>query len=175
MKNHAYYNPENHGDYELISIGEFKLAEGGTIPNLKLAVRTLGILNEDKSNAILIPTWFSGTSKIMEDAYVGSGRALDPSKYYIVIVNQIGNGLSTSPWNADESIAKSKFPNVRIEDDVKAQHTLLTTHFGIEKLELVVGGSMGAQQTYEWAVRYPDFMKRAAPIAGYARGPTTAR
>ncbi len=169
MKNHAYYNPENHGDYELISIGEFKLAEGGTIPNLKLAVRTLGILNEDKSNAILIPTWFSGTSKIMEDAYVGSGRALDPSKYYIVIVNQIGNGLSTSPWNADESIAKSKFPNVRIEDDVKAQHTLLTTHFGIEKLELVVGGSMGAQQTYEWAVRYPDFMKRAAPIAGYAK------
>jgi len=169
MKQHSYYNQEIHGNYELISIGDFELAEGGKIPNLELAVRTLGTLNAEKSNTILITTWFSGTSKIMEDVYVGKGRAIDPDKYFVVIVNQIGNGLSTSPWNADESIIRSKFPFVRIEDDVKAQYKLLTEHFGINKLELVVGGSMGAQQTYEWAVRFPDFMKRAAPIAGYAK------
>ena len=169
MKEHSYYNQENHGDYQLISIGDFDLAEGGKIPNLELAVRTIGTLNADKSNAVLITTWYSGTSKIMEDVYVGQGHAIDPDKYFIVIVNQIGNGLSTSPWNADESISRSKFPNVRIEDDVKAQHKLLTEHFGINKLELVMGGSMGAQQTYEWAVSFPDFMKRAAPIAGYAK------
>lgn len=169
MSKHPYYNPENHGAYEHISLGAFTLAEGGVIPDLQLAVRTLGTLNADKSNAILITTWFSGTSKIMEDAYVGKGRAIDPDKYFVVIVDQIGNGLSTSPWNADPSIARSKFPLVRIEDDVKAQHKLLTEHFGIKRLELVMGGSMGAQQTYEWAVRFPDFMKRAAPIAGYAK------
>ena len=169
MSSHSYYNKENHGDYELISIGDFELAEGGKIPNLQLAVRTLGTLNADKSNAILITTWFSGTSKVMEDVYVGAGRAIDPEKYFVIIINQIGNGLSTSPWNADASISKNNFPYVRIEDDVKAQHKLLTEHFGIEKLELVMGGSMGAQQTYEWAVRFPDFMKRAAPIAGYAK------
>ncbi|MFX7949429.1 hypothetical protein ABTK52_18695, partial [Acinetobacter baumannii] len=53
--------------------------------------------------------------------------------------------------------------------DVRAQHKLLTEKFGLNSLALVVGGSMGAQQTYEWAVRYPDFVKRAAPIAGTAK------
>ena len=50
-----------------------------------------------------------------------------------------------------------------------AQHRLLTEKLGIHSLALVVGGSMGAQQTYEWAVRYPNMVKRAAPIAGTAR------
>jgi homoserine O-acetyltransferase len=58
---------------------------------------------------------------------------------------------------------------VRIGDDVRAQHKLITEKFGLANLALVVGGSMGAQQTYEWAVRYPDMVKRAAPIAGTAR------
>jgi homoserine O-acetyltransferase len=58
---------------------------------------------------------------------------------------------------------------VRIGDDVVAQERLLREHFGIESLQLVVGGSMGAQQTYEWAVRFPDKVKRAAPIAGTAQ------
>ena len=62
----------------------------------------------------------------------------------------------------------SNFPHVRIGDDVVAQQKLLREKFGIERLALVVGGSMGAQQTYEWAVRFPDKVKRAAPIAGTA-------
>ncbi len=61
------------------------------------------------------------------------------------------------------------FPHVRIGDDVRAQHKFLTETFGIERLALVVGGSMGAQQTYEWAVRYPDMVERTAPIAGTAK------
>ena len=61
------------------------------------------------------------------------------------------------------------FPHVRIGDDVRAQEQLLREQFGIEELELVVGGSMGAQQTYEWAVRFPEKVKRAAPIAGTAK------
>ena len=63
----------------------------------------------------------------------------------------------------------ANFPKVRIGDDVRAQHKLVTEKFGLKSLALVVGGSMGAQQTYEWAVRYPDMVKRAAPIAGTAR------
>lgn len=58
---------------------------------------------------------------------------------------------------------------MRISDDVRAQHKLVTEKFGIEKLALVVGASMGAQQTYEWAVRYPDIVARAAPLAGTAK------
>ena len=165
-----FYTPEGQGAFELISIGRFELEEGGVIEDLQLAVATYGTLNADKSNAICIPTWFSGTHQTWEQIYIGSGRALDPDKYFIAVINQIGNGLSTSPHNtSDASIAMSKFPHVRIGDDVRAQEQLLREHFGIERLALVVGGSMGAQQTYEWAVRFPDKVLRAAPIAGTAQ------
>lgn len=165
-----FYTPEVQGPYEMYSLGRFELEEGGVIDDLELAVSTHGVLNEAKDNAILIPTWFSGTHQTWELAYIGAGRALDPSKYFIIIVNQIGNGLSTSPHTTtDPSIAMSKFPKVRIGDDVRAQEQLLREHFGIESLALVVGGSMGAQQTWEWAVRFPKKVQRAAPIVGTAQ------
>ncbi len=164
-----YYSEVNHGPYQLQDIGDLVLEEGGTIRACQLAFATYGKLNEAKDNAILITTWYSGTSKIMADVYVGPGRALDPAKYHIVIVNQIGNGLSSSPHNTAGPGGMARFPKVRIGDDVQAQHRLLTEHLGIERLALVTGGSMGAQQTYEWAVRFPDMVQRAAPIAGTAR------
>ncbi len=168
MLDNDFYSRENIGPYEFFDVGEFQLEEGGVIPYLQLAYVTHGELNADKSNAILIPTWFSGTSGDW-DNYIGPGRALDPEKYFIIVINQIGNGVSTSPHNSPEPIAMANFPHVRIGDDVRAQHQLITEMFGIKELALVVGGSMGAQQTYEWAVRYPDMVKRAAPIAGTAK------
>ena len=166
----SFYSAEMQGPYEMRSLGRFELEDGGVIPDLQLAVATFGELNDDKSNAILIPTWFSGTHSTWWQVYIGEGRALDPSKYFIIVINQIGNGLSTSPHNTDdESIAGPRFPHVRIGDDVRAQEQLLREGYGIERLALVVGGSMGAQQTWEWAVRFPDKVLRAAPIAGTAQ------
>ena len=164
-----YYSQDNHGPFKLINIGALALEEGGVLPECTLAVATHGTLNAARDNAILVPTWYSGTSKIMEQVYIGPGHALDPARYFIIVVNQIGNGLSLSPSNAPAALAGPTFPKVRIGDDVRAQHRLVTEHFGIQRLALVVGGSMGAQQTYEWAVRYPDMVERAAPIAGTAR------
>ena len=165
-----FYTPESLGDYELISLGTFHLEEGGVIENLELAVATFGELNEEKSNAIVVPTFFSGTHQPWAEAYIGPGRALDPTKYFIVVINQIGNGVSTSPHNTTQAaIAMSRFPKVRIGDDVRAQEQLMREHFGVEQLHAVVGASMGAQQTYEWLVRFPDQVKRAAPIAGTAK------
>jgi homoserine O-acetyltransferase/O-succinyltransferase len=169
MIQNAYYGREGHGPYEMHDIGNLELEEGATLRDCQLAVATYGTLNAAKDNAILVPTWYSGTSKIIEQVYIGKGRALDPDKYFIVVVNQIGNGLSTSPHNTAAPGGMADFPHVRIGDDVRAQHKLLTEKFGIQSLALVVGGSMGAQQTYEWAVRYPDMVKRAAPIAGTAK------
>jgi homoserine O-acetyltransferase len=169
MSTNPYYGQEGHGPYETIGIGNLELEEGGNIPDCQLAVATHGTLNAAKDNAILVPTWYSGTSKIMEQVYIGNGRALDPAKYFIIVVNQIGNGLSTSPHNSSGAQAGPKFPKVRIGDDVRAQHRLVTERYGLKSLALVVGGSMGAQQTYEWAVHYPDFVKRAAAVAGTAR------
>jgi homoserine O-acetyltransferase len=140
------------------------LEEGGTIRNCQLAYATFGTLNAAKDNAILVPTWYSGTNKIIEQVFVGSGHALDPDKYFIIIVNQIGGGLSTSPHNTPPPAGMANFPRVRIGDDVRAQHKLITEKFDLNNLALVVGGSMGAQQTYEWAVCYPDIsVQRRSP------------
>jgi len=169
MLDNPYYSQETHGPYDTFGLGDFDLEEGGTIPDLQLAYATHGSLNAARDNAIVIPTWYSGTSKIMEQVYIGAGRALDPDKYFIICINQIGNGLASSPHNVDGPAAMSRFPPVRIGDDVRAQHRLVTEKFELESLALGVGGSMGAQQTYEWAVRFPDMVKRAAAIAGTAR------
>jgi homoserine O-acetyltransferase len=161
MIDNSYYSQDVHGPYELYDIGNLELEEGGTIRACNLAYATFGKLNAGKTNAILIPTWYSGTNKIIEQVYIGQGRALDPDKYFIVVVNQIGSGLSTSPHNTPAPAGMGNFPHVRIGDDVRAQHKFVTEKFDLKSLALVVGGSMGAQQTYEWAVRYPDMVKRA--------------
>jgi homoserine O-acetyltransferase len=164
-----YYSPEMQGPYELFSLGDFVVEEGDTLWDCKLAYATFGELNEAKDNAILITTWYSGTHRSFADLYIGAEHALNPEKYFIVVINQLGNGLSSSPHNTDGPHARARFPHVRIGDDVRAQEQLLRERFGIEELQLVTGGSMGAQQTYEWAVRYPEKVKRAAPIAGTAK------
>ena len=118
----SYYSQEIHGPYELHDIGNLELGERGTIRNCQLAYATFGTLNAVKDNAILVPTWYSGTNNIIEQVFVGNGRALDPDKYLIIVVNQIGNGLSTSPHNTPPPSGPANFPCVRIGDDVRAQH-----------------------------------------------------
>ena len=164
-----YYSQEIHGPFELFPIGDFKLEEGGEIKDLQLAYSTFGELSPEKDNVILVTTWYSGTSKVMEDTYIGEGRALDPNKYFIIIINQIGSGLSSSPSNTTGPNGGKNFPRVRISDDVRAQKMLLEKKFGINSLELAIGGSMGAQQVWEWAVRYPEWVKRAAVMGGTAK------
>jgi homoserine O-acetyltransferase len=165
-----YYSQEVHGPFEYFSLGDFELEGGETLADCEIAYATFGELNDAKDNAVLFPHMYSGTSKDME-IYVGEGFALDPNEYFIVLPNQIGGGLSTSPHNTPPPFGRGEFPNVRISDDVRAQHRLVTEEFGIEELQLVLGWSMGAQQTYEWAVRYPDMVERAAPIGGTAKNP----
>jgi homoserine O-acetyltransferase len=169
MLDNEFYSPANHGAYDFYALGDFGLESGAVISNCQIAYATLGTLNADKSNAILFPHMFSGTSAHMQ-MYAGAGMALDPEKYFIVFPNMLGNGLSSSPHNSPAPQAMSQFPQVSIGDDVVAQQRLLGEQFGIDSLELVVGWSMGAQQTFEWAVRFPDQVKRAAAIGGTAKG-----
>ena len=165
-----YYSHENHGDFELAEIGNIIVGQNDeTLRNCKIAYRTFGKLNAEKSNAVLVTTWFSGTGKVMEDVYIGEEHTLNPDKYFIIVVDQIGAGTSSSPHNTPAPQSMANFPDITIGDDVRAQHKLLTVNFGISSLELVVGGSMGGQQVYEWCVRYPDMVKHAAMIACTAR------
>ncbi|MEW8000598.1 MAG: alpha/beta fold hydrolase [Candidatus Thiodiazotropha endolucinida] len=168
MCENPYYTAAQHGDFDLFELEDFVLEQGATLRNASLAYKTFGQLNNEADNAILFPVMFSGTHAAMA-SYVGNELALNPEKYFIVIPNQLGGGLSTSPHNTQGVYGGASFPMLSIGDDVRAQHKLLTEHFGIRTLQLVTGWSMGAQQTYEWAVRYPNMVTRALPIAGTAK------
>ncbi|SRR5579883_1286959 len=155
-------------DYEIFDLGDFALQQGATLRDAKLAYKTYGTLNADKSNVIVYPTWYSG-QHYDNEWLIGEGMALDPNQYFIIIPNMIGNGLSTSPSNNPAPYNKSRFPNVTFYDNVRAQHKLVTEKFGIEKIALVVGWSMGAGQTYQWGISYPDMVERIFPFCGSAR------
>lgn len=155
-------------DYEIFDLGDAVLQRGATLRNAKLAYKTYGKLNADKSNVIVYPTWYSG-QHYDNEWLIGPGMALDPDKYFIIVPNMLGNGLSSSPSNSPEPYNLSRFPNVTLYDNVTLQHRLVTEKFGIERIALVVGWSMGAQQTNQWGCLYPDMVQRIAPFCGSAK------
>ncbi|MBV9819559.1 MAG: alpha/beta fold hydrolase [Solirubrobacterales bacterium] len=170
MAVNEYYTADVQGPFEEFELGAFPLSTGFTLPEARLAYKTHGTLNEARDNAILLPHMYTGTLAFM-DAYVGEGRPLDPTTYFIIQPSQLGSGMGSSPSNTPPPFNGAAFPPVAIVDDVHAQHRLITEHFGIETLQLVSGWSMGGQQTYGWAVQYPDMVKRAMPIAATAVTP----
>jgi homoserine O-acetyltransferase len=155
-------------DYEIFELGDMLFQCGATLRGCKLAYKTFGKLNADKSNAIVYPTWYSGQHQDNE-WLIGAGMGLDPDKYFIIIPNMFGNGLSSSPSNTPEPYNGPRFPNVTPCDNVRAQHRLVTEKFGIEKLTMVIGWSMGALQTFHWGALYPDMVERILPFCGSAK------
>lgn len=155
-------------DYEIYDLGDLRLQRGATIRDCKLAYKTFGKLKADKSNAIVYPTWYSG-QHYDNEWLVGKGMALDPDKYFIIIPNMFGNGLSSSPSNTPAPYNGPRFPQVTMYDNVRAQHRLVTEKFGIKKLKLVLGWSMGAGQTFQWGALYPDMMEFLVPFCGSAK------
>ena len=163
-----YYSEAAHGPHEIFELGNYQLESGITLPNARIAYKTHGTLNAEKNNVVLFPHMWSGTPKAME-IFIGEERPLDPRKYFIILPGQFANGFSSSPSNTPPPFNGGAFPHVTIGDDVVAQHRLITERYNIQRLELVLGWSMGAEQTYEWAVRFPDMVKRALPFAGTAK------
>lgn len=147
------------------NLGDLKLTSGQVLNDCRVTYRTYGELNHDKSNVILVPTWYNGRSEDME-RYIGAGRLLDDTKYYIVVVDALGNGSSSSPSNQRTEQRGNSFPSISIRDMVETQHRLLTDHLGIKHVHAVLGISMGGMQAYEWLAAYPNFMDKGVPIVG---------
>jgi homoserine O-acetyltransferase/O-succinyltransferase len=155
-------------DYELYDLGDVTLQSGATIRDCKLAYKTFGVLSAKKDNVVVYPTWYSG-QHYDNEWLIGAGMALDPANYFIVIPNMIGNGLSSSPSNTPEPYNAARFPHVTAYDNVTLQHRLMTEKFGVERIKLVIGWSMGALQTFHWGALFPDMVERILPFCGSAK------
>jgi homoserine O-acetyltransferase len=149
---------------QFADLGECKLTSGESIQNCRIGYRTFGTLNAAKSNAVLFPTWFTGTTADLE-GQIGPGKVVDPTNLFVIAVDAIGNGVSSSPSNSTAQ-PRMKFPQFTIRDMINSQHRLVTEKLGIRHLYAVMGISMGGMQTFEWITAYPDFMDRAVPIVG---------
>ncbi|MBD2462535.1 alpha/beta fold hydrolase [Oscillatoria sp. FACHB-1407] len=152
-------------EYEVYELGDVQLQSGEILPDAKLAYVTYGVLNPQKDNVIIFPTHYGGTHR-SNAALIGSGRALDPDRYFIIIPNLFGNGLSSSPSHFADP---TTFSGVTLYDNIQCQFRLITEQFGIERIRLVLGWSMGAQQTYHWAALYPDRVECILPYCGSAK------
>ena len=86
---------------------------------------------------------------------IAPDKILDPTRYFVVIVNMFGSGVSSSPSNSVPPIDRGRYPNVTLTDNVRMQHRLLTEVFGVNKVALAFGYSMGAQQAYRWGALFP--------------------
>jgi homoserine O-acetyltransferase len=149
-------------------IENFKTESGTVIPQARVVYGTYGKLNAAGDNAVLLPSHY------MADMHgygfvIGPGKALDPTKMFLITSELFGNGRSSSPSNTPEPLHGPRFPVVTIRDNVEAVHRLLTEQLHVRHLRAVIGFSMGAQQAFQWAVSYPDFMDRIVATSGTAK------
>jgi homoserine O-acetyltransferase/O-succinyltransferase len=152
------------GAQQFAELGDLNLQGGRVIHDFRIGYRTLGKLNADRSNAILWPTWLGGRTEDLLP-FVGAGNVVDTGKYFVILVDSIGNGASSSPSNS-KAQPLMKFPEFSIHDMVESEHRLATEVLHLSHLHAVIGMSMGGMQAFAWAVLYPDFMDLVIPMAG---------
>ena len=154
------------------ALGDLQLESGEAIRDFELSYVTHGQLNARRDNAVLVTVSLTGNHHRL-DFLIGLGKALDPERYFVVCVDAIGNGLTTSPSNSATQPGMA-FPRFAIRDMVASQHRLLTEVLGLSGVHAVIGASMGGMQALQWGVSHPEFslafvamtpMARAAPWA----------
>ena len=148
------------GTFEL---SDLMLQSGARIPSARLSWKAHGTLAAARDNVIIYPTSFGAQHPDLE-WLIGPDKILDPERWFIVIPDMFGNGLSTSPSDMPD------YPTlVTIHDNVQAQRRALADLFGIDRVACVYGWSMGALQAYHWAALFPDAVERIVVNCGVAR------
>jgi homoserine O-acetyltransferase/O-succinyltransferase len=155
-------------DAKCFTLANFELQCGVTLPQAELVYQTYGELNLDRSNVILYPTSY-GAQHPDVDWLIRPDGILDPMRWFIIIPNMFGNGLSTSPSNNPAcGLVEQGFWFTHL-DNVRAQAQLLSQAFGIDRLAMVYGWSMGAQQAYHWGALFPERVARIVALCGTAK------
>ena len=153
--------------HKTFHLGEFPLTGGGVLRDGQLAYQTYGTLAPDKRNIVVMPTFYTG-SHDRNEGFFGAGRALDPARHFIVSINLLGGGISSSPSNSPHQKGPL-FPAISFQDNIRAQHMLMTHEFGATEIALVLGWSMAGCQAYHWAVQHPDMVRAILPFCASAR------
>src|ERR1700685_302818 len=156
---------------------QIELDSGAILSPVEVAYETYGELNAARSNAILIVHAFSGDAHAAGEggwwsSMIGPGKAFDTDKYFVICSNVLGGCRGTTgPGSINPETGRAwamTFPVVTVGDMVRLQKKLID-HLGIARLLAVAGGAMGGMQALEWAVRYPEHVAAALPIATTAR------
>jgi homoserine O-acetyltransferase/O-succinyltransferase len=154
------------GAQQLADLGTCRLESGGAITSCRIGYRTFGKLNAARSNAVLVPTWFTGTTESLLD--VVPDKLVDTSRFHLVLVDALADGVSSAPSNSKEQ-PRLAFPRITIRDMVEAERRLVVDVLGIPRLHAVMGISMGGMQAMEWGVSHPSHVERVVSIVGTPR------
>ncbi len=147
----------------VLHLGDLAVERGGVIRDARLAWQAHGTLNEARDNVVVYPCSYTATHEDLT-WLIGPDGVLDPHRWFVVIPDMFSNSLSSSAADIDN------FPAVvTMADNVRAQHRLLTEHFGVTRVAAAYGFSMGAGQAYHWPALYPEFVERAIVVCGSAR------
>jgi homoserine O-acetyltransferase len=151
-------------------VRNFKTESGAVLPEARLVYTTLGRLNADGTNAILLPSHYVADFNGY-DWLIGASadRVFDASRDFLILTELFGNGRSSSPSNTPEPFHGPRFPVTTIRDNVAIVYRLLTEELKVNHLRAIVGFSMGAEQAFQWAVSHPDFMDAIVATAGTAK------
>lgn len=148
----------------------FHLENGSLLPELTIAYTTYGQLNKERNNVVWICHALTANSDVADwwPGVVGNHHIIDPGKYFIVCANIIGSCYGSTGPLSKNPVTKEpyyhQFPAITIRDMVNA-HILLRKHLGIEKIFLLVGGSMGGYQAMEWCIMEKDIAERLVLLA----------
>jgi len=153
-------------EQRMAEIGDFTLFNGSVIEECRIGYRIVGRYPRAEEQIIVFPTWVGGLSEHVE-RLIRQYNFIDTTAYTIIIMDAIGNGLSSSPSNS-RTQPNTLFPDITILDMVRSQHLVLTEILRISHVHAVVGGSMGGMQAFEWMVTYPSFMDK---IVAYVSTP----
>lgn len=151
-------------------LSDFQLESGESLPGITVAYCTYGRLSLEKDNVIWVCHALTANADVADwwPHTVAAGKFLDPERYFVVCANILGSHYGTTgPLTENPRTGKpwyNNFPLITIRDMVRV-HYLLAQYLGIQRVKMLIGGSIGGFQCLEWAVMYPDFMERLAIIA----------
>src|SRR5437588_2160570 len=149
---------------------DFQFASGERLAEVRMHYCTLGTPQRNEAgmakNAVLILHGTGGSGRQFlvprfANELFGPGQLLEASKYFIVLVDNLGHGKSSKPSDG----LRWRFPHYDYDDMVRLQHDLLAEGLHVNHLRLMLGTSMGCMHAWVWGERYPDFMDALMPLA----------